>query len=103
MKGWLGLRADTGLDFGGSRLSLAAYGRLAALGGDRAIDLPVSFVGTTTPLTVAGASTGTFGVDLGAAANYHLAPNAEIFVTYEAQLRDNFVAQTAAGGLKIAF
>ncbi len=103
VKGWLGLQGDASIDLSGSKLALMAYSRALLLGGDHALDLPVTFVGSTTPLTIDGANTGTFGVDLGAAASYRIAPNAELFATYDLRLRNRFMSQTGSGGLKVTF
>lgn len=65
-KGWAGLALETTLggDGGDGALTLRAYGRALALGGDDVLRLPVSFVGSPTPLDITGPDTGSFGGDL---------------------------------------
>jgi uncharacterized protein with beta-barrel porin domain len=102
-KGWLGLKGATTLAIGAGMLDLEAYGRAVAWGGDRQIDLPVSFVGSTTMLEIDGGRTGVFGAELGAGIAYRLAPDAKLYAAYEAELSDRFTAQTGSAGIKIAF
>jgi uncharacterized protein with beta-barrel porin domain len=103
-QGWLGLDAETTLGAGGGgALTLRAYGRALALGGDDVINLPVTFVGSTTMLAIDGANTGAFGGDLGASADYRIGHAVHIFAAYDARLRQHYASQTASAGLKISF
>jgi outer membrane autotransporter protein len=102
-KGWLGLEAESTVDTGGGALTLRAYGRAVALGGDDVIRLPVTFVGSTTMLDIDGANTGSFGGDLGASLAYHFGHGVQAFAAYDARLRERYVSQTGSAGLKISF
>jgi outer membrane autotransporter protein len=97
-KGWLGLSAETE---GGSPLVLRAYGRVVAFGGDRRVDVPVTFTGSTTLLSIAGPDTGRFGGDLGAALVWHLGARVDAYGAYDARLRSHYSAQTGSVGLRI--
>ncbi len=102
-EGWLGLKAEAKYTIGHSLLAVEAYGRALALGGDQRINVPVNFVGNTTQLSISGAQTGTFGGDVGAAAAYIIAPNAKLYLAYDAGLRSSYTSQAGSGGVAIAF
>ena len=102
-QGWLGLDAETILTAGGGALTLRAYGRALALGGDDVVSLPVTFVGGTTMLAIDGANTGAVGGDLGASADYRIGHNVRVFAAYDARLRERYVSQTGSAGVKISF
>jgi subtilase-type serine protease len=98
-KGWLGVTAETD---GGSPLLLRAYGRAVAFGGDRRADVPVTFVGSTTLLSIAGPDTGHLGIDLGAAIGWHLRGRIEAYGAYDARVRSRYTAHTGSIGVRIS-
>jgi hypothetical protein len=99
-KAWLGLTADVNA---GSALALRVYGRAVAFGGDRRVTVPVTFVGSTTPLSIDGPDTGPLGADLGAAVAWQVAGRVQIYGAYDARLRSDQSAQTGSVGVKIGF
>ena len=102
-KGWVGLSAEATLGSGGGALSLGAYGRALALGGDDVVKLPVTFVGSPTLLAISGADTGAFGGDLGASATYHFGHGVFAYAAYDARLRERYLSQTGSVGFRVAF
>lgn len=103
-KGWLGLDIAKSFDLaGGSTLGLEAYAKAVAIGGTRRIAVPVSFVGSATPLAIDGANPGALGADLGAKLSWRLTASASLYAAYEARLRQGYTAQTGMAGIRIAF
>jgi hypothetical protein len=98
-KGWLGLTAESD---GRAPVSLRGYGRAVAFGGDRRVDVPVTFIGSTTLLSIAGPDTGQLGIDLGAALAWHLGARIDAYGSYDARLRSRYSAQTGSVGVRIS-
>jgi hypothetical protein len=96
---WLGLSAETG---GGSPLALRVYGRAVAFGGDRRVDVPVTFTGSSTLLSIAGPGMGRLGGDVGAALVWQLGARIQAYGAYDARLRSRYSAQTGSVGLRIS-
>jgi uncharacterized protein with beta-barrel porin domain len=79
-----------------------AYGRAVALAGDRQVDVPVTFVGSTTLLSIAGPETGRLGADLGAAIAWRLGARILVYGAYDARLRSRYAAQTGSVGVRMS-
>ena len=103
-KGWAGLAAEDTINTGGGgSVTLRAYGRAMVMGGADVVALPVTFVGSTTPLAIDGADTGAFGGDLGASAEWRIGHTVQAFAAYDARLRQRYSSQTGSLGLKVSF
>jgi outer membrane autotransporter protein len=96
---WLGLTAETDSH---SFVALRAYGRAVAFLGERQADVPVTFVGSTVPLSISGPDTGRLGADLGATITVHLGARIEAYGAYDSRWRSGYSAQTGSVGVRIS-
>jgi uncharacterized protein with beta-barrel porin domain len=100
-KEWLGLKGDTDIDVGGTTLSFGAYGRAAFWSGDTTIALPVTFAGSTTALSLAGASTGAAAGEAGASIGWKAFDTVNFYASYDAAFQTRSALQTLSVGLNI--
>jgi hypothetical protein len=102
-KYWLALSSDTSIPARSGVFDLAVYGRAVGIAGDQRVDLPVTFVGSTTALAIQGISTGGFGGDFGTSLGYQLANRVDAYIVYDAIVRDRFASQSGGLGVKVSF
>ena len=98
LRGWLGLALANS---DASPVHAKGYARLTVDDNDRYV-LPVSFTQLAAPLTLAGADLGHVGGEAGAELLLAIAPNAAIYLNYEARLRRDLVLHSGAVGIRIA-
>jgi len=102
-KYWLALSSDTSIPARSGVFDLAVYGRAVGIAGDQRVDLPVTFVGSTTALAIQGISTGGFGGDFGTSLGYQLANRVDAYIVYDAIVRDRFASQSGGLGVRVTF
>ena len=93
-EGWIGLMASGTID----RVTLSAFARLVAYS-DEDITVPVSFVGSTTRLSISGENDSGIGADGGLAASLALTDSLSAFADYELRARGGNVIHQGAIGL----